>query len=263
MKKATPLRAGETSSVQLRPQHDFVDEVDDGHSRLLGVHLCKQVTHVLRGAACPPRHEAKHPAGENEPRKWGKTGSFVPISSNFDDLVPCKVLPILVADYMTLKRKKTNVHVASTYLLGVLSELIHLKHGCTERGTKTKETIILKSWRVSYRQATVAISLIRQQKHASKPNNLNIWNPGRCTTSPNKDTFISNKVWLNRLTSGLEGQDCWTSRCWLGSVSWKTAWWRSRIWNVMSVVISLSPKRVDPQLQLRYDSTTVPSLVVR
>lgn len=45
---------------------------------------------------------------------------------------------------MTLKRK--NVHDASTYLLGVLSELIHLKHGCTDRGTKTKETIMMKSW---------------------------------------------------------------------------------------------------------------------
>lgn len=55
--------------MQLRPQHDFVDEVDDGHSGLLGVHLCKQVTHVLRGAARAPRHEAEHPAGESEPRK--------------------------------------------------------------------------------------------------------------------------------------------------------------------------------------------------
>lgn len=64
-----PSRADETSSVQLRPQHDFVDEVDDGPSGLLRVHLCKQVTHVLCGAARPPRHEAKHPAGENESRK--------------------------------------------------------------------------------------------------------------------------------------------------------------------------------------------------
>lgn len=76
----------------------------------------------------------------------------------------------------------------------------------------------------------------------------------RCTTSPNKDTVISHKVWLNRLTSGLEGQDCWTLRCWLGSVSWKTAWWRLRIWNVMSpdmLVILLSLKHADAQWQLR------------
>lgn len=46
---------------------------------------------------------------------------------------------------MISKRKK-NVHDASTYLLGVLSELIHLKHGCADRGTETKETIIMKSW---------------------------------------------------------------------------------------------------------------------
>lgn len=53
----------------MRPEHDFVDEVDDGHGRLLGVHLCKQVTHVLCGAACPPGHKAKHPAARKA--TWG------------------------------------------------------------------------------------------------------------------------------------------------------------------------------------------------
>lgn len=51
------------SAALLLPQHDLVDEVDDGHSRLLCVHLGKQVTHILRCAASPPGHETEHPAG--------------------------------------------------------------------------------------------------------------------------------------------------------------------------------------------------------
>lgn len=132
------------SSVQLRSQHNFVDEVDDGHSRLLRVHLCKQVTHVLCGAACPPRHKAEHPAGGRSPEnlKQGKV-----LCQQVQTLIincHAKSSTFSGADYMTLKRK--NVHDASTYLLGVLSELIHLKHGCTDRGTETKETRIMKSW---------------------------------------------------------------------------------------------------------------------
>lgn len=73
------------------------------------------------------------------------------------------------ADYMTLKRK--NVNDASTYLLGVLSELIHLKHGCMDRRHKDKRNHnneVMDSG--SFRQAPAAISLCRLQNHASKQN---------------------------------------------------------------------------------------------
>lgn len=39
-------------------------------------------------------------------QKMRKTASFVSISSNFEDLVPCKVLHILVADYDFEKKNK-------------------------------------------------------------------------------------------------------------------------------------------------------------
>lgn len=68
---------------------------------------------------------------------------------------------------MTFEKKK-KVHDASTYLLGVLSELIHLKHGCTDRGTETKENHEVME-RVSYRRATVAISRCRIPKQTCKP----------------------------------------------------------------------------------------------
>lgn len=41
------------------------DEADDGVGGLLGVHLCKQVAHVVRSAALFPRHEPEQPAAQH------------------------------------------------------------------------------------------------------------------------------------------------------------------------------------------------------
>lgn len=57
----------------LRADHHFGYKVDDGACRLLGVVLCKQVTHVVRGCACFSRHEAKDPAEEKEERRTSVT----------------------------------------------------------------------------------------------------------------------------------------------------------------------------------------------
>ena len=53
----------------LRADHDFGDKVDDGAGGLLGVVLCKQVTHVLYARAALTRHEAKDPT-EGEMEGW-------------------------------------------------------------------------------------------------------------------------------------------------------------------------------------------------
>lgn len=46
----------------LGADHHFGDEVDDSTSRLLGVVLGEEVTHVPRAAPTLPRYEAKDPA---------------------------------------------------------------------------------------------------------------------------------------------------------------------------------------------------------
>lgn len=98
------------------------------------------------------------------------------------------------ADYMTLRRNY--VHDASTYLLGVLSELIHLKHGCTDRRHKDKRNHsneVMGSG--SFRQATIAISLCTLRKHASKQNTFKLYLKSRKMhrRTSAKDIVFSNK----------------------------------------------------------------------
>lgn len=50
-----------TSSPLLRVDHHFRDEADDGRGRLIGIHLCEQVTDVVCCAALLSGHKAKEP----------------------------------------------------------------------------------------------------------------------------------------------------------------------------------------------------------
>lgn len=51
------------SLALLRPQHDLVDEVDDGGGWLLWVEFGEQVTHVLRHAAWFLSYKPEHSRG--------------------------------------------------------------------------------------------------------------------------------------------------------------------------------------------------------
>lgn len=136
-----------------------------------------------------------------------------------------------------------------TYLLDVLPELVHLKHGHTE--TKCRNTWITRIWRLLKRTrhwGAISLSFLRVKRADKELTKItyivrNISLLGQDLEISSKHTFIItfsedsqqwrwqahvvfNSMWNDNVffflmppTSDLEGQDCWKWRCWLGNAA--------------------------------------------